>query len=151
LTDKIKIFFPLLIIFLIMSCSDVQKRQEPDKLLSKDEMVKIYTDMVLLDAVYRTNPRKFNAFELEASEHIYNKFKIDSTTLSQNIEYYNLDFETNAEIYERVKINVEERKQNLDSIEKMRDSLKEVQRQKEKSQLNDSVTLPKKLIKAESK
>ena len=96
---------------ILLSCNDVQERQKPDKLLPESQMVDIYTDMVLLDAVSRSVSKKFKSYNLESSEHIYNKYKIDSTTLAKNMTYYNLEFETNAEIYKKVSENIEE--QNL--------------------------------------
>ena len=126
------------LIGIMVSCSDVQEREKPDKLLPKSKMVEIYTDMVLLDAVNRTNAKKFKNIGLEAPEHIYNKFDIDSTTLADNMSYYNLDFEANAEIYEQVRENIENRKEHIDSIVKLKDSLKKREKQKN-LKLNDSL------------
>ena len=89
-------------------------------------MVEIYTDMVLLDAVNRSVSKKFKSYNLEPSEHIYNKYKIDSTTLADNMGYYNLEFETNAEIYKKVSENIEERKTYTDSVVQLKDSLKKI-------------------------
>jgi hypothetical protein len=112
----------------LLSCSNVQEREEPDNLLSKDKMIAIYTDMIFLDAAQRSSPDEFKTYELKPSEHIYNKYKIDSTTLNENITYYNLDFETNAEIYEKVKQNITKRNVVIDSISKLRDSLKKMEK-----------------------
>jgi len=123
---------------ILFSCSDVQERKKPDKLLPESQMVEIYTDMILLDAVNRTISKKFQSYNLEASEHIYNKYKIDSTTLADNMAYYNLEFETNAEIYNKVSNNVEQRKAYIDSVVQLRDSLKKIEQQK-KLKLKDSL------------
>lgn len=129
-----------------LSCSDVQERQEPEKLLSKDKMVEIYTDMILLDAMQRSNPKNFKTYELKSSEHIYNKYKIDSITLSQNIAYYNLDFEANIDVYEKVRLNIVQQDEKIDSISKIRDSLKKVETNKKRARLKDSIQ-PKKIMK----
>jgi hypothetical protein len=117
----------------------VQEREEPENLFSEEKMVEIYTDMILLDAVQRSNPQNFKSYELKSSEHIYNKYKIDSTTLSQNIEYYNLDFDANSNIYEKIKLNIEQKNQIIDSITKARDSLKKIEVNKRKATLKDSI------------
>jgi len=140
------IFVTVLVVF-VLSCSNVQDREEPDKLLSKDKMVEIYTDMIYLDAVQRSNHRNFKTYELEASEHIYNKFKIDSTTLAQNMAYYNLDFESNTEIYEQVKQNIAKKNEEIDSITRVKDSLKKVKANKRRAKLKDSIPSYKKKTK----
>jgi hypothetical protein len=128
----------LILLSIIFSCSDVQEREEPEKLLSKEQMVNIYTDMIFLDATQRSSPDDFKTYELKPSEHIYNKYKIDSTTLSENITYYNLDFETNTEIYEKVKQNITERSEAIDSISKLRDSLIQIEKKSKTVKLNDT-------------
>jgi len=144
LTELDKIIFVTVLVVSVLSCSDVQDREEPDKLLSEDKMVEIYTDMIYLDAVQRSNHRNFKTYELEASEHIYNKFKIDSTTLSQNIAYYNLDFDANSSIYEQVKQNIIKKNEVIDSITTVKDSLKKVKANKRRAKLKDSIPSYKK-------
>lgn len=144
LTDHIKLFILLIFISCIWSCNDVQELEEPDNLISKEKMIDIYTDMILLDAIQRSNPRNFKTYELKSSEHIFNKFGIDSTTLAQNIKFYNLDFESNSDIYEKVKLNIEKKNEIIDSTTKVRDSLKEVEKKKKIEK--DSIK-PKKKVK----
>lgn len=147
LTGLKKIVTIFVCLSVLISCSDVQEREEPDKLLSKDKMIEVYTDMILLDALRRSNPVNFKSYELKASEHIYNKFDVDSTTLSQNIKYYNLEFEANSDIFEQVKLNIEQKNEIYDSITKVRDSLKRLKTKKKKAISVDSVELNKKLKK----
>lgn len=150
LTDFKNILLLVIFTSLVMACTNVQERQEPENLLSEDKMVEIYTDMILLDAAERSNPRNFKTYELKTSEHIFNKFNIDSTTLSQNIAYYNLDFEANDDIYEKVRLNLAQRDEVIDSVSKVRDSLKKVEANKKKARIIDSIK-PKTLIKQQAK
>jgi hypothetical protein len=151
LIDRAYLVFLVLAVYLVWSCSDVQKRTEPEHLLSQEEMTEIYTDMLMLDAVYRTNPKKFESYQLEPTAHIYNKFDIDSLTLAQNMSYYNLDFEANSEIYEQVRKNIERKKQLIDSLDNIKDSLRREKRKLQKTKIKDSVALQKDLIKADKK
>ena len=141
-TEPKRLILFLLFMTFTLSCSNVQERKEPDNLLSKDKMIEIYTDMIFLDAAQRSSPDEFKTYELKPSEHIFNKYKIDSTTLNENITYYNLDFEANAEIYEKVKQNITKRSEAIDSISKLRDSLKRIENNKIKK-LKDSTQLNK--------
>mgnify|MGYP006311782013 CR=1 FL=1 len=113
-------------------------------------MIEIYTDMLMLDGVYRTNPKKFESYKLEPTTHIYNKFDVDSLTLAQNMSYYNLDFEANSEIYEQVRYNIERKKQFIDSIDQVKDSLRR-QNKLQKAKIKDSITKSKDLLKVEKK
>ena len=150
LIDLNKVIPMLICLCTLLSCSDVQKREKPENLISKDKMVEIYTDMIFLDAIQRSRSKEFKTYELTSSEHILNKYNIDSTTLSQNMLYYNLDFEANAAIYDQVKQNITERDKVLDSITTLRDSLKKLETEKKKNAIKDS-TQPKKNIKKQLK
>lgn len=134
LTGLKRVVTILILSAFILSCSDVQEIEEPDNLISEDKMIDIYTDMILLDAVERSSPKNFKAYELESSEHIVNKYKIDSVTLSENIKYYNLNFEKNTRIYEKVKENIAQKEEKIDSITTLRDSLKNI-----RAKLKDSI------------
>jgi len=136
-TEPKRLIIILLFMTFTLSCSNVQEREEPDNLLSKDKMIEIYTDMIFLDAAQRSSPDDLKTYELKPSEHIFNKYKIDSTTLKESITYYNLDFETNTEIFEKVKQNITRRSEVIDSISKLRDSLKRIENSKIKK-LKDS-------------
>lgn len=145
LIDLKKFLFFSVFIYVLLSCSDVEKHPEPENLLPKEKMVKIYTDMVLLDAVKRSTSKNFESYNLDGSDHIYNKYKIDSTTLADNVLYYNLNFEVNSEIYKKVKENIEDRKTLIDSIVHLRDSLKKLEQQK-KLKIKDSINLEKEKV-----
>ncbi len=140
---KRQIIISCCLLFFIGGCSDVQKQEVPEKIIPEDKMIDIYTDMIILDALDRTSPMVLKSNDISVSEHIINKFNIDSVTLAQNIQYYNLEFETNAEIYERVTKKIERKKEVLDSIEKVRDSLRKEEMQNLKK-LEDSVSGKKK-------
>jgi hypothetical protein len=146
LIDRKYICVLTLAIFVVWSCSDVQKQTKPDKLLSQDKMVEIYTDMLILDGVYS---KKFETYGIEPTEHIYNKFDIDSLTLAQNMNYYNLDFEANIKIYEQVQKNIEAQKQIIDSIDRVNDSLRRLKTETRKPMLKDSISLSKKMMKVD--
>jgi len=138
LTGKYIIYLVIVLTF-IASCSDVQKHKIPERILSEDEMVEIYTDMMVLDAINRSNGKVFAAYEIGVQEHLYNKFKIDSTLLKDNIDYYNLEFEANIRIFERVNENMNRKKELFDSIRKVEDSLSKLEAERNKDSLKNSL------------
>jgi hypothetical protein len=147
-------FFKLSLLFLVVfACSDVQKRPNPERLLTEDEMVEVYTDMMIIDAVNRTNPKIYTSYDLDIKEHIYNKYKIDSTILADNIIYYNLEFDANVRIFERVNQNILDKKDYFDSIGRAKDSLdklkKNIERDSLKKSLQKNAVLQKEVVQTE--
>jgi len=145
-----KFYFLLLGIvvpFFVMSCSDVQKHEPPENLISREKMIDIFTDMIILDALDRNSPRTLKSYNLKTSGHILKKFDLDSLTLAQNIEYYNLEFETNQDIYNEVSSRIEAKKDKIDSIVKVRDSLQAEKRRIQAEKTKDSLSPIKSMIK----
>lgn len=122
-----RIFCLVVLVMSVLACSDVQEHKVPERILSEDQMVEIYTDMMLLDAIRRGNTKIYDAYDIDVQEHIYNKFKIDSALLKDNIDYYNLEFEANTRIFERVNENMNRKKDLFDSIRKTQDSLERIE------------------------
>jgi hypothetical protein len=146
LTGKsFQVLSAIIISLSVLACSDVQKREKPENLIPKEKMVEIYTDMIILDALDRTSPRTLQSFEVKISDHITRKFGTDSSTLAQNIEYYNFEFETNADIYNEVLKNIEAKKREIDSIVEIRDSLRKEEIKLKNDKKTDSVQPFKKM------
>jgi hypothetical protein len=58
--------------------------------------------------------------------------------LKDNIEYYNLEFESNIRIFERVNEKMNRKKELFDSINKVEDSLEKIKREQKKDSLKIS-------------
>lgn len=87
-------------------------------------------DMVLLDAAAGVNGEKFKELDVEMLEFLSKKYNLDSTDLKQNIQYYNLRYSDNIEIYEYAKDSIEKLKKSYDSISNVRDSLKKIEKKR---------------------
>lgn len=126
---KLCLFLGILIVF--TACQDVETSPpKPKKLLSEKQMQDLMYDMILLDAATGVNNPKLQELDIEMYDFLTEKYNIDSTTLKQNIDYYNYEFQTNLDIYESVKDSIEFLKQHYDSIQNLRDSLRKIERQK---------------------
>ena len=121
----------LCILGVFAACQDVETAApKPKHLLSEKQMKDLLYDMVLLDATTGVNNRKLEELDIEMYEFLTKKYDIDSTTLQQNIDYYNYEFQTNLDIYESVKDSIEFIKQHYDSIQNLEDSLRKIELQK---------------------
>ena len=111
-------------LMLILSCQTADKIKKPDKLLSKDQMVAILSDIAVLKSANDVNSNRLSKFIESPFDYVTEKYKVDSLTIAQNIEYYNFQFNDNLSIYKRVEENIQNRKQKIDSINTIIDSLK---------------------------
>lgn len=135
LTDDMKAIkcLSLLVFVLVTSCQNVEEIEEPKNLLSKSEMKDLVYDMVLLDAAAVVNKEKLNELNIEILQFLSQKYGIDSTDLKQNILYYNLRFDENSEIFEQAKDSIKRLDRVYDSISKIRDSLRRLEKKRKDS------------------
>lgn len=121
---SVKIAFLGILLFNLLACQDTYEVNEPDELISKQKMIDIIEDMMLMDAAKNISSRQFRVNDIRLYDVIKTKYDIDSTRLRQNLEYYNQQFEVNIEIYDSVKARLQRRKNSVDSIAIVKDSIK---------------------------
>jgi len=135
---------------LLTGCQKIENVEKPDKLLNKSEMKGLIYDMVLLDAAYGVNEKKSEDMSLDMLEFLSHKYQVDSTQIKLNIEYYNINFDDNLEIYEAVKDSLERLDKLYFNREKEMDSLKKLNRLKQDSIAKLDTLSPKKILKMQS-
>lgn len=114
---------------------------EPDNLIDQSVMEEILYDIKLLKASKSKSYKVLKDNNVQADLYIYEKYKIDSITLRQNIEYYaTKSFKKSKEIEEKIRAKFIAKKAALEKKET--DSIKA---KKEK----DSLRLPKEKRKGE--
>lgn len=80
-----KIF--ILAILLCVSCSEPLK-QPPENLVPQEKMLEIYYDLAVLTALNNMTPATLKNQNIEMMQYLYDKYEIDSITLSQSNTYY---------------------------------------------------------------
>lgn len=115
---------------LIIGCQNIDKIEKPKKLLTKTEMKDLIYDMVLLDAAAGVNRNKLIELDIEILEFLSKKYGIDSNDLKENVLYYNLRHDDNTEIYEHTKDSIKKLEKAYDSISKVADSLRKIEKKK---------------------
>jgi hypothetical protein len=148
---KYTLYLLFICIVTSLSCQKIKDIEPPDKLLNKSEMKGLIYDMVLLDASYGVNEKKFKDMSLDMLEFISTKYQLDSTQIKLNIEYYNIHFDENLEIYEAVKDSLERLDKLYINRAKEIDSLKKLKRIKKDSIAKLDTLSPKKILKVQSK
>ncbi|AFU68018.1 hypothetical protein P700755_001048 [Psychroflexus torquis ATCC 700755] len=148
---KYTLYLLFICIVSLLGCQKIEDVEKPDKLLNKSEMKGLIYDMVLLDASYGINEKKFKDMSLDMLEFISTKYQLDSTQIKLNIEYYNINFDDNLEIYEAVKDSLERLDRLYIDRAKEIDSLKKLKRIKKDSIAKLDTLSPKKILKVLSK
>jgi len=138
----------LILLLITVSCDKKFVAPEPDNLIEQSVMEGILYDIKLLKASKSKSYKVLKDNNVQADLYIYQKYKIDSITLRQNIEYYATEsFKKSKEVEENIKAQFEANKAALEKsiadkikTDKARDSIKKIE---------DSIRLPKEKFKSE--
>ncbi len=116
---------------------------KPDNFIPRDQMVAILKDMAILNAARTTNVNVLKENGIEPTEHIFEKYAIDSTIFVENDRYYaSLPLEY-VSIYEEVEAILIKDIEDLEELKKISDSLK-LKERKALLKNNDSLKGPTK-------
>lgn len=141
----IKLAIPI-ILFLFSSCYTENKHKViiPDKLFSEEEMIKIMTDIQLLEGALNYN--RVKRWNKELKQPYYNKvfleYNITAKDFKQNLNYYNSDPKNMGHIFEKVIENIN---QELGIVEikiveeRVADSLKKIELFNDSIRVSDSL------------
>ena len=143
-----KIFFVILILF---SCNNnIRKTPMPDNLISEEKMVDVIYEMTLISVSKGVNRRILENNGVIPEKYIFENYNIDSLQFALSNEFYSNDLNSYLNIYNRVKLKLQENKQIIvDSIEnykkdRAKRSLEIVNR--ERSNTIDSIKLKRSMM-----
>ena len=124
-----KHLFFLVGIFFLVSCSN-NPTPKPDNLLDEEVMVDIIFDISILQSADGAYTYKLAEANIEIDQYLFDKYKIDSTTYSQNQRYYASDPKKYKKIYKKViekleqeQIKNEELLKNADKVNVQKDPI----------------------------
>lgn len=127
--------FYVLILFVFTACADIHEVDKPDDFYGEDKMVRIMTDLYLIESTITTNRKSFTDLQVDPSQFIYKKYDTDSLTFSNNFTYYTDQQLRYDDLLEKVKQRLEIIKDTVDL------QLKEVQKiKKKKLKINKTLT-----------
>jgi len=111
-----KIFLVIVVLF---GCNkNVQKIPIPDNLISEEKMVDVIYEMTLISVSKGVNRRILENNGVIPEKYIFEKHNIDSLQFALSNEFYSNDLNMYLDIYNRVKVKLQENKQiTIDSIE----------------------------------
>jgi len=138
----------LILLLITVSCDKKFVAPEPDNLIEQSVMERILYDIKLLKASKSKSYKVLKDNNVQADLYIYEKYKVDSITLRQNIEYYaTASFKKSKEIEENIKAQFETNKVALEKsiadkvkADKTEDSIKKIE---------DTIKLPREKFRSE--
>jgi Domain of unknown function (DUF4296) len=110
----------ILILFLAVSCKKDLVKQ-PAKLIEKEKMIDIMTDLSLLEAMKYQNPASIDSSETSPTKFIFKKYKVDSLQFAQSNQYYATDYESYKEMFDEISKRLAVQQRATDSIVKIED------------------------------
>ena len=111
-----KIIFIVVIFF---GCNkDSQKITAPENLISQEKMIDVIYEMTLISVSKGVNRIILENSGVIPEKYIFEKYNIDSLQFALSNEFYSNDLNRYLDIYNRVKVKLQENKQIImDSIE----------------------------------
>lgn len=123
----------LLSIFLLTACDKSFKDPKPENFIEKEVMEDIMYDIKLLSSARSKNFKLLKDNNVNSSEYIYNKYKIDSLTLRQNIDYYSTySFKRFKEMEMNIRKRYEQEKKKINAELKLNDSVSKMNKKEKR-------------------
>ncbi|TXE19404.1 DUF4296 domain-containing protein [Psychroserpens burtonensis] len=131
--------FIFLMTILVFSCNSAKKPKKPDDLISKDKMVDILYEVLIINAAKGTSKTILENQGVHPEDYIFKKYRIDSLQFVSSNEYYGFDVEeyesiiirvedriikTKDEFQTKIDKDTEEKQRKKDSIKQLVDTLK---------------------------
>ena len=111
----------LFVSLFVLSCSK-NPVPKPDNLLDEEVMVNIIYDISILQATDGSMSYKLTDHNIKMDQYIFEKYKIDSITYSQNQRYYAADTRKYKKIYKKVLERLDQEKANIqDQVDNSKD------------------------------
>jgi hypothetical protein len=108
----------LAILILFLSCKE-ELVEKPDRLIEKDKMVNIMYDLAVLQGIKYQNPTSLVTYNINPSQYIYKKYKIDSLQFAKSNVYYASNYEVYKDIFDGIIKRIDDQKKVLDSVVKI--------------------------------
>ncbi len=131
-----------LVVVWFLSCGE-QVLQPPERLIPKDTMVAMLTELTVINAAKTTNVAILRKNEIEPMTYLFEKYKVDSLQFVVSDRYYaSLPMEY-EDIHLQVQQRIEEQAAEIIMVKKVNDSLK-LAKSKNKKAVNKKKNTAKK-------
>jgi hypothetical protein len=105
----------LAILILFLSCKE-EVVEKPDRLIEKNKMVDIMYDLAILEGMKYQNITSLVDYNVNSSQYIYKKYKIDSLQFVQSNVYYASNYEKYKDFFDEIVKRIDDQKAVVDSL-----------------------------------
>jgi hypothetical protein len=105
----------LAILILIVSCKK-EIVEKPDRLIEKNKMFDIMYDLAILEGIKYQNITSLADYNVNSSQYIYKKYKIDSLQFVQSNVYYASNYEEYKDFFDEIVKRIDDQKAVVDSL-----------------------------------
>ncbi|RXG22027.1 DUF4296 domain-containing protein [Leeuwenhoekiella aequorea] len=99
---RLKGFLIVLILFVFVGCNEIQRPKKPDNFIKEDLMVDVLYDISLMRTLRTYNMNEMRSLGIVPDSLIYKKYNIDSLQFAESINYYSVNFNDYAALWEEV-------------------------------------------------
>ena len=119
-----RVLFTCIATVFLWSCHDIKKREKPEDLIPKDEMITLLTDIYIINAAKSVNRKNLIIDGFILNEYVQDKYGIDSLQLKTSNAYY----ASNLDEYEAMFLKVKSNLTAALGAQKITDSLADVKK-----------------------
>jgi hypothetical protein len=105
----------LVILILFISCKE-EAVEKPDRLIEKGKMVNIMYDLAILEGIKYQNPTSLVTYNVNPSQYIYKKYKVDSLQFAHSNVYYASNYKEYKDIFDEITKRIDDQKVVSDSL-----------------------------------
>lgn len=124
----------IFIVFIGLSCQDVNHMGKPKNLIPEDKMVDILTEMAIVNAARNYNKIMLEQTGIKPDQYIYDKFAIDSVQFEKSNAYYTEKYDDYERVFDKVKDSLQSLKTHFDELiaeeNRVKDSINKAKREK---------------------
>ena len=99
---RLKGFLIVLTLLVFVGCNEIQRPKKPDNFIKEDLMVDVLYDISLMRTLRTYNMNEMRSLGIVPDSLIYKKYNIDSLQFAESINYYSVNFNDYAALWEEV-------------------------------------------------
>ena len=105
-----------LLAFILIACQF--SKHKPDSILEQEAFENMLFDVYLLQSSEIYYPEILTKNGINSMTYIYEKYRLDSLSYAENINFYSSNFKNYHQIHLQIKQRVEDKLKNIDKVNK---------------------------------
>ena len=133
---RLKGFLIVLTLLVFVGCNEIQRPKKPDNFIKEDLMVDVLYDISLMRTLRTYNMNEMRSLGIVPDSLIYKKYNIDSLQFAESINYYSVNFNDYAALWEEVNKRLIAQRDKLQFNQNDEDSIRNAAEKIKKDSIN---------------